>query len=254
MTPADLDELCPDWREREAFLSGPGEMLDAHGRALGRATATRERLHMERFQPKLGLGEEGEGGAIVFVDERQGGRVRRRARRSSSPARRPGLELPFGCREGICHTCIGKLCSGRVRDLRNGKVTRLGGRDGPDLHQRARGPIEIDAMKTEEERRDHRPTIESPLARLTRRADRGARARVRRDPRRGLRRPRRPRPPLHRQHDRDAPPPRRAGARAAARLALQARLDRRDAPPTRRPRSSRTWRSATTSCTASGTG
>src|SRR6476469_9548907 len=29
MAPADLDELCPDWREREAFVSGPGDMLDA---------------------------------------------------------------------------------------------------------------------------------------------------------------------------------------------------------------------------------
>ena len=27
--PKDLDEVCPDWREREAFCSGPGEMLDA---------------------------------------------------------------------------------------------------------------------------------------------------------------------------------------------------------------------------------
>ena len=52
--------------------------------------------------------------------------------------------------------------------------------------------------------------IESPLARLTPRADRGARPRVRRDPRRGLRRARRARPPLHHEHDRDAPPARRA--------------------------------------------
>src|ERR687886_149042 len=29
LTPEDLDRLCPDWREREAFISGPGEMLDA---------------------------------------------------------------------------------------------------------------------------------------------------------------------------------------------------------------------------------
>src|SRR5690348_6404737 len=27
--PQDLDRLVPDWREREAFLSGPGDMLDA---------------------------------------------------------------------------------------------------------------------------------------------------------------------------------------------------------------------------------
>ncbi len=33
-----------------------------------------------------------------------------------------GLELPYGCREGICHTCVGELRSGQVRDLRNGKV------------------------------------------------------------------------------------------------------------------------------------
>ena len=33
-----------------------------------------------------------------------------------------GLELPYGCREGICHTCVGELCSGRVRDLRTGDV------------------------------------------------------------------------------------------------------------------------------------
>ena len=29
MGPRDLDGLCPDWREREAFISGPAELLDA---------------------------------------------------------------------------------------------------------------------------------------------------------------------------------------------------------------------------------
>ena len=33
-----------------------------------------------------------------------------------------GGELPFGCRMGICHTCVGRLCQGRVRDLRTGEV------------------------------------------------------------------------------------------------------------------------------------
>src|SRR3954463_3095263 len=28
-TPGDLEKLCPDWKEREAFISGPAELLDA---------------------------------------------------------------------------------------------------------------------------------------------------------------------------------------------------------------------------------
>jgi stearoyl-CoA 9-desaturase NADPH oxidoreductase len=126
LTPGHLDELVPDWRERETFLSGPGEMLDAfceHWERHGDA----EKLRMERFQPKLGLsGEEGEGGTVVFLKrdcevEADG----------STPilvaGEEAGLDLPYGCREGICHTCVGTLKSGRLRDLRNGKVY---GQDG----------------------------------------------------------------------------------------------------------------------------
>jgi ferredoxin-NADP reductase len=126
LTPEHLDELVPDWRERETFLSGPGEMLDAFCEHWERE-GDPEKLHMERFQPKLGLsGEEGEGGTVVFLKsdcevETDG----------STPilvaGEEAGLDLPYGCREGICHTCVGTLKSGRLRDLRNGKVY---GQDG----------------------------------------------------------------------------------------------------------------------------
>jgi len=122
MGPEDLDSLCPDWRERTTYISGPGEMLDAftehfdnHGDC--------EKLHMERFQPKLGLGggDTGEGGTIKFLKsdceiECDGKTPILVAGEDS------GLDLPYGCREGICHSCVGELRSGRVRDLRRGEV------------------------------------------------------------------------------------------------------------------------------------
>jgi stearoyl-CoA 9-desaturase NADPH oxidoreductase len=140
--PADLDDLCPDWREREAFVSGPGELLDALADHWDREGDC-DRLHMERFQPKLGLSEEGEGGPIRFLKsetetEAEGGTPILVAGEEA------GLELPFGCREGICHTCVGKLCSGRVRDLRNGKVHGTEGETIRTCINAPEGAVEIE--------------------------------------------------------------------------------------------------------------
>jgi ferredoxin-NADP reductase len=125
MAPEHLDELCPDWRERETFASGPGDMLDAlteHFDNEGRL----EHLRMERFQPKIGGGESGEGGTITFLKSNC-----KVEANGSKPilveGEEAGLELPFGCREGICHTCVGTLRAGKLRDLRNGDV---GGQEG----------------------------------------------------------------------------------------------------------------------------
>jgi ferredoxin-NADP reductase len=142
IVPEDLENLCPDWREREAFLSGPGDMLDAMADYWEREGDC-DRLHMERFQPKLALHTEGEGGRITFAasgceTSAEGGKPILVAGEEA------GLELPYGCREGICHTCIGKLCSGRVRDLRNGSVYGQDGQMVRTCISAPEGPVEID--------------------------------------------------------------------------------------------------------------
>jgi ferredoxin-NADP reductase len=121
VAPADLERLCPDWRERHAFLSGPAAMLDAMS-AHWQREGVAERLSMERFQPVIG-GDPGggEGGSVRFaksgVEAECDG-----ATPILAGGEQAGAVLPFGCRMGICHTCVGRLCTGRVRDLRTGEV------------------------------------------------------------------------------------------------------------------------------------
>jgi len=121
MRPSDLDALCPDWKDRETFLSGPGEMIDATITHF-EEHADPERLHLERFQPIIGENAgDGEGGPITFTESEI---------EAESDGTQPilvageeaGAELPFGCRMGICHTCVGRLCKGELRDLRTGEV------------------------------------------------------------------------------------------------------------------------------------
>src|SRR3954470_19815107 len=143
LKPEHLDDICPDWKERETYLSGPSEMLDAmneHWDAHGDCDV----LHMERFQPKIAEDiEEGKGGTIVFAEsdcktECDG----------STPilvaGEDAGLDLPYGCREGVCHTCVGKLASGRIRDLRNGEVSGQEGESIRTCLNAPEGPIEIE--------------------------------------------------------------------------------------------------------------
>jgi ferredoxin-NADP reductase len=119
-----LDRLCPDWRTRETFLCGPAGLLETMTERWQR-DGDPAKLHVEHFQPDAGVGvgdgQCGEGGAIRFCTSDVLG---------ESDGEQPilvagenaGAELPFGCRMGICHTCVGRLRSGQVRDLRTGRV------------------------------------------------------------------------------------------------------------------------------------
>ncbi|MGQ2911655.1 ferredoxin reductase [Aeromicrobium sp.] len=117
LTPDQLDDVCRDWTDRETWACGPQPMLDAlveHYEKLGRE----DELHVERFT--LGATEtDAEGGTITFGDtgksiEADGATTLLEA------GEKAGVNMLFGCRMGICHTCDVPLLSGRVKDLRSG--------------------------------------------------------------------------------------------------------------------------------------
>jgi stearoyl-CoA 9-desaturase NADPH oxidoreductase len=122
LAPDQLQELCGDWREREAFVCGPSGLLQALG-DLWREQGDPGRMHVEHFQPepRVGEGERGAGGTIELCAS---------GVQACSDGEQPilvagenaGAQLPYGCRMGICHSCVGRLRSGRVRDLRTGRV------------------------------------------------------------------------------------------------------------------------------------
>jgi ferredoxin-NADP reductase len=144
LTPDRLDELCHDWAERETFLCGPAGLLEAMS-ARWQRDGDSARLHVEHFQPHehAGEGERGSGGTI---------RLRASDLEAVSDGQQPillageqaGASMPFGCRMGICHSCVGRLRSGRVRDLRTGRVHGQPGELVQTCINAPEGAIEID--------------------------------------------------------------------------------------------------------------
>ncbi len=117
----DVAALCPDWARRTAFACGPEGLL--HDLREHWADAGHDaRLHVERFRlagPARGTAA-GPGGRAQFV--RSGVRTATDGRTSLLDAgERAGVLMPNGCRQGVCHTCLAPLRSGRVRDLRTGR-------------------------------------------------------------------------------------------------------------------------------------
>ncbi|WP_226913318.1 ferredoxin reductase [Gephyromycinifex aptenodytis] len=122
-----LDEVVPDWRERETWACGPAAMLDAAEETWDAAGAG-QRLHTERFRPAVT--SVGEGGAVTFtrsevvIDDADGGRP------LLDTGEEAGVIMPSGCRMGICFGCAAPLREGSVRDLRTGETTTAAPGDG----------------------------------------------------------------------------------------------------------------------------
>jgi ferredoxin len=116
---ARLDELVPDWAERETWACGPAGLLDAaeeHWSGHG----VPERLHTERFRPSIVVA--GAGGEVTFsatgkTVDADG------ATPLLDVGEEAGVLMPSGCRMGICFGCVTPLKAGAVRDLRTGELT-----------------------------------------------------------------------------------------------------------------------------------
>ncbi|MFL0579749.1 ferredoxin reductase [Dietzia sp. 179-F 9C3 NHS] len=110
-----MSALVPDWAERPTWACGPNAMLDElaeHFDATGR-----DDLYVERFTVNRDAGASG--GTVTFGStgktvELDG------ATTILEGGEKVGVQMPFGCRMGICQTCVVGLEDGHVRDLRNG--------------------------------------------------------------------------------------------------------------------------------------
>ncbi|QLL08577.1 ferredoxin reductase [Mycobacterium vicinigordonae] len=112
-----LDQQVPDWRSRQTWACGPEGMLNAAER-MWSAAGIGDQLHLERFAvPKAAPA--GAGGTVTFA--RSGRKVAADAATSVLDAgEQTGVLMPFGCRMGICQSCVVELVDGHVRDLRTG--------------------------------------------------------------------------------------------------------------------------------------
>lgn len=140
-SPAALDALCPDWRERAAYACGPADFLD-DAEALWTAHAGAD-LRIERFRADLTAGVAGAGGHVVFehadVEVDAPGDVP-----LLEVAEDAGVAAPSGCRMGICHACLTPLRSGQVTDLRTGEVHGDPGELIQTCVSAAAGPVSLD--------------------------------------------------------------------------------------------------------------
>ncbi|MEU3499521.1 ferredoxin reductase [Streptomyces hundungensis] len=116
---AHLDELVPDWAERETWACGPAGLLDA-AEAHWTEHGVQERLHTERFRPSVVVS--GDGGEVTF---RTTGKTvdADGATPLLDVGEEAGVLMPSGCRMGICYGCVTPLKAGAVRDLRTGEIT-----------------------------------------------------------------------------------------------------------------------------------
>lgn len=141
LTVADLPDLCPDWRVRHAMACGPGDLLDDLERHWADA-GIRDRLHVERFR-RARAPAGGRGGHVRFS---------RSGLEAVAAAGVPLLEvgeaagvlMPSGCRMGICYSCVARVRSGRVRDLRTGTEHGEEGELVQTCVSAASGAVEID--------------------------------------------------------------------------------------------------------------
>nr|WP_240760813.1 ferredoxin reductase [Mycolicibacterium sp. CR10] len=113
----NLGDVVADWEERPTWACGPTPMLD-DVEAVWDDAGRGEHLHIERFTIDR-TDKGGEGGTVTFAISDKTVEIDG-ATSLLEAGEKVGIQMPFGCRMGICQTCVLPLESGHVRDFRNG--------------------------------------------------------------------------------------------------------------------------------------
>jgi ferredoxin-NADP reductase len=124
---AQLDAIDPSWPAAETFLCGPVPLMEAVGRIYDEC-GIGARLHTEAFTLAQFVAEAGSLGATIRFG-RSGATLPSDGRPLLEQAESAGLRPAFGCRMGICRTCICPLVSGNVRNVVTGELTAGRGQD-----------------------------------------------------------------------------------------------------------------------------
>lgn len=125
LTPANIGEAVPDWQERQTWICGPGVFLNDMEKAW-KDRGIESRLHQERFTVER-ADVSASGGEVTFIKAGKTTDVDG-ATTLLEAGEAAGVQMPFGCRMGICQTCVVQLADGQVRDLRSGDLHTEGER------------------------------------------------------------------------------------------------------------------------------
>lgn len=121
----ELHGIASDWKDRPAWICGPTALLDAAEEVWKKADLS-DQLHTERFAIAA-TDKGGEGGTVTFALSDKTIEIDG-ATSLLEAGEEAGIQMPFGCRMGICQTCVLPLEAGHVRDIRSGSEHREGDR------------------------------------------------------------------------------------------------------------------------------
>ena len=122
---AALDDFVPDWKDRSTWACGPPAMLDTVEKVWAEG-GMGDSLHTERFTIAR-TDKGGEGGTVTFAVSDKSIELDG-ATSLLEAGEKLGIQMPFGCRMGICQSCVLPLESGYVRDFRSGTEHGAGDR------------------------------------------------------------------------------------------------------------------------------
>ena len=121
-TAATADPKLIEWTRQS---SAPAAMFD-DVENLWKEHGLDSELHMERFTIAA-TDKGGEGGTVTFAISDKQVEIDG-ATTLLEAGEQVGIQMPFGCRMGICQTCVLPLDGGNVRDIRSGDEHGAGDR------------------------------------------------------------------------------------------------------------------------------